>query len=135
MESITYIIPEEQKNDRIDKVIAAINAEWSRTQVQQWIKEGHVLVNGSAVKTNYKCHIGDELTVSIPEPENLDVEAEEMNLDIYYEDQDVLVVNKPRGMVVHPAPGHLSGTLVNGLMAHCKDLSGINGVLRPGYCA
>lgn len=132
MESITHIIPEEQKNDRIDKVIAALNEEWSRTQVQQWIKEGHVLVNGSAVKTNYKCHIGDELTVSIPEPENLDVEAEEMNLEIYYEDQDVLVVNKPRGMVVHPAPGHLSGTLVNGLMAHCKDLSGINGVLRPG---
>lgn len=132
MESLTYIVSEEQKNDRIDKVISGLNPEWSRTQVQQWIKEGHVLVNGAEVKTNYKCHIADELTINIPEPENLDVEAEEMNLDIYYEDSDVLVVNKPKGMVVHPAPGHLSGTLVNGLMAHCKDLSGINGVLRPG---
>lgn len=132
MDSITYTVPEEQKNDRIDKVISGLNNEWSRTQVQQWIKEGNVLVNGAGVKTNYKCHIGDELIVNIPEPENLDVEPEEMNLDIYYEDSDVLVVNKPKGMVVHPAPGHLSGTLVNGLMAHCKDLSGINGVLRPG---
>ncbi|WP_147531984.1 RluA family pseudouridine synthase [Bacillus marasmi] len=132
MESLAYTVPEEQKNDRIDKVISGLNNEWSRTQVQQWIKEGHILVNGTGVKTNYKCHIGDELVVNIPEPESLDVEAEEMDLDIYYEDSDVLVVNKPKGMVVHPAPGHLSGTLVNGLMAHCKDLSGINGVLRPG---
>ncbi|NMD69432.1 RluA family pseudouridine synthase [Bacillus sp. DNRA2] len=132
MDSLTYTVSEEQKNDRIDKVISGLNPEWSRTQVQQWIKDGHVLVNGAGVKTNYKCHIADELTINIPEPENLDVEAEEMDLDIYYEDSDVLVVNKPKGMVVHPAPGHLSGTLVNGLMAHCKDLSGINGVLRPG---
>lgn len=132
MDSLTYTVSEEQKNDRIDKVISGLNPEWSRTQVQQWIKEGHVLVNGAGVKTNYKCHIADELTINIPEPENLDVEAEEMDLDIYYEDSDVLVVNKPKGMVVHPAPGHLSGTLVNGLMAHCKDLSGITGVLRPG---
>ncbi|MGJ7922468.1 RluA family pseudouridine synthase [Neobacillus sp. LXY-4] len=132
MDTITYTVREEEKNARIDKVISGLNQEWSRTQVQQWIKDGHVLVNGAQVKTNYKCSLHDELTVDIPEPENLDVEPEEMNLDIYYEDQDVLVVNKPRGMVVHPAPGHLSGTLVNGLMAHCKDLSGINGVLRPG---
>ncbi|MBD5070870.1 RluA family pseudouridine synthase, partial [Xanthomonas citri pv. citri] len=75
---------------------------------------------------------GDQVTVTVPEPEALDVLAEPMDLDIYYEDQDVLVVNKPRGMVVHPAPGHLTGTLVNGLMAHCTDLSGINGVMRPG---
>jgi 23S rRNA pseudouridine1911/1915/1917 synthase len=132
MESVTYTVPEEQKNDRIDKVVSTLNPEWSRTQVQQWIKDGNVLVNGVGVKTNYKCHVNDKLVITIPEPENLDVEAEEMNLDIFYEDQDVLVVNKPKGMVVHPAPGHLSGTLVNGLMAHCKDLSGINGVLRPG---
>jgi 23S rRNA pseudouridine1911/1915/1917 synthase len=132
MERIIYTIPDGEKNERIDKVISTLNKEWSRTQVQQWIKDGNVLVNGSTVKTNYKCHVADELSIEIPEPENLDVEPEEMNLDIYYEDTDVLVVNKPRGMVVHPAPGHLSGTLVNGLMAHCKDLSGINGVLRPG---
>lgn len=132
MDRITHTIVEEEKGGRLDKVISTLNKEWSRTQVQLWIKDGNVLVNGENVKTNYKCHVGDELTVTIPEPENLDVEPEEMNLEIYYEDSDVLVVNKPRGMVVHPAPGHLSGTLVNGLMAHCTDLSGINGVLRPG---
>jgi 23S rRNA pseudouridine1911/1915/1917 synthase len=84
------------------------------------------------IKTNYKCSMNDEIEITIPDPELLDVIPEEMNLDIYFEDKDVLVVNKPSGMVVHPAPGHLTGTLVNGLMTHCKDLSGINGVLRPG---
>jgi 23S rRNA pseudouridine1911/1915/1917 synthase len=132
MEKMEHIIHEDQKNDRIDKAISSINEEWSRSQVQQWIKEGHVLVNGLKVKTNYKCSVNDQVEIIIPEPEELDVVAEEMNLDIYFEDSDVLVVNKPKGMVVHPAPGHSSGTLVNGLMAHCKDLSGINGVLRPG---
>jgi 23S rRNA pseudouridine1911/1915/1917 synthase len=132
MEKMEHIIREGQKNDRIDKAISSINEEWSRNQVQQWIKEGHVLVNGQKVKTNYKCSINDHVEVIIPEPEELDVISEEMDLDIYYEDSDVLVVNKPKGMVVHPAPGHTTGTLVNGLMAHCKDLSGINGVLRPG---
>jgi 23S rRNA pseudouridine1911/1915/1917 synthase len=132
MEKMEHIIHEDQKNDRIDKAISAINEEWSRSQVQQWIKDGHVLVNGLKVKTNYKCTINDRVEIIVPEPEELDVEAEEMDLDIYYEDLDVLVVNKPKGMVVHPAPGHATGTLVNGLMAHCKDLSGINGILRPG---
>jgi 23S rRNA pseudouridine1911/1915/1917 synthase len=132
MEKMEHIILEEQKGDRIDKAISTFNSEWSRTQVQQWIKDEHVLVNGKPVKTNYKCAINDKIEIVIPDPEVLDVLPEEMNLDIYYEDKDVLVVNKPRGMVVHPAPGHLTGTLVNGLMAHCKDLSGINGVLRPG---
>ncbi|MBU8915349.1 RluA family pseudouridine synthase [Neobacillus sp. 114] len=132
MEKMEHTILEEQKGDRIDKVISGLNEEWSRTQVQDWIKEGNVLVNGKNVKTNYKCSVSDFIVISIPEPEELDVVPEEMDLDIYYEDKDVLVVNKPKGMVVHPAPGHLTGTLVNGLMAHCKDLSGINGVLRPG---
>ena len=100
--------------------------------MQQWVKEGLVSVNGKSVKANYKMQPGDQVNVTIPEPEELDVLAEPMDLDIYYEDQDVLVVNKPRGMVVHPAPGHVTGTLVNGLMAHCNDLSGINGVMRPG---
>ena len=120
------------ENERIDKVLSAFNEEWSRNQVQQWIKDKLVTVNGKEVKGNYKCKLNDQIEVAIPEPELLDVIPEEMNLDIYYEDADVLVVNKPKGMVVHPAPGHMSGTLVNGLMAHCKDLSGINGVLRPG---
>lgn len=127
-----YHIVETEGNERIDKVITSLNNEWSRSQVQQWIREGHVTVNGEKVKANYKCNIHDEITVSIPTPEPLDVTPEDLDLDIYYEDEDVIVVNKPKGMVVHPAPGHLSGTLVNGLMAHCKDLSGINGVMRPG---
>lgn len=132
MEKMEHIISDTQAGDRIDKVVSTLDPEWSRSQVQQWIKDGNVLVNGASVKTNYKCSYEDRLIISIPEPEALDVVPEEMNLEIFYEDQDVLVVNKPKGMVVHPAPGHMTGTLVNGLMAHCKDLSGINGVLRPG---
>ncbi len=132
MNQFELTIEEQQKNDRIDKVVSAFNSDWSRTQVQSWIKDGNIKVNGNNVKTNYKVNIGDHIHIEIPEPQALDVVPEEMNLDIYYEDADVLVVNKPKGMVVHPAPGHVSGTLVNGLMAHCKDLSGINGVLRPG---
>ncbi|MED2973397.1 RluA family pseudouridine synthase [Fictibacillus sp. B-59209] len=132
MEHIEVKIEEEQQSERIDKVVTSIESDWSRSQVQNWVKEGMVTVNGKTVKTNYKCSAGDIISITIPEPTILDVEAEELNLDIVYEDSDVLVVNKPRGMVVHPAPGNYSGTLVNGLMAHCKDLSGINGVLRPG---
>jgi 23S rRNA pseudouridine1911/1915/1917 synthase len=132
MDIIELQVSEEQKNERIDKFLSTYNGEWSRSQVQIWIKEGSVKVNDNPVKTNYKCQPQDRIVVVIPDPEPLDVVAEQMNLDIYYEDQDVLVVNKPKGMVVHPAPGHMSGTLVNGLMAHCQDLSGINGILRPG---
>lgn len=132
MEKMEHTILEAQKGDRIDKVISSLDPEWSRTQVQQWIKEGHAIVNGQIVKTNHKCAINDIIEISVPEPEELDVIPEEMDLNIYFEDKDVLVVNKLSGMVVHPAPGHSSGTLVNGLMAHCRDLSGINGVLRPG---
>ncbi|GKU82401.1 RluA family pseudouridine synthase [Niallia sp. NCCP-28] len=132
MDKREHTITEEQVNERIDKIISTIDKDWSRTQVQQWIKEGHVTVNGNIVKTKYKGVLNDLVAIDIPDPTELDVVAEEMNLDIYYEDADVIVVNKPKGMVVHPAPGHVSGTLVNGLMAHCKDLSGINGVMRPG---
>ncbi|MFS0643559.1 RluA family pseudouridine synthase [Siminovitchia sp. 179-K 8D1 HS] len=132
MEKVEHLVSGEENGERIDKLIAALDEQWSRSQVQQWIKDGWVQVNGVQVKANYKCQTDDEISVSIPEPELLNVEPEEMDLEIYYEDSDVIVVNKPKGMVVHPAPGHPSGTLVNGLMAHCKDLSGINGVLRPG---
>jgi 23S rRNA pseudouridine1911/1915/1917 synthase len=125
-------INEEQKGHRLDKILSLINEEWSRSQVQQWIKSGNVLVNGTSSKANYKCQEGDVIEVTIEEPEELDVTPEDIPLDIYYEDADVIVVNKPKGMVVHPAPGHTSGTLVNALMHHCKDLSGINGVMRPG---
>lgn len=132
METIEFIIDESQAGERMDKLIAAAGKDWSRTQVQQWIKDGLILVNGDKKKANYKCDIDDKIEIHVPEPKLLDVLPEKMNLDILYEDRDVLVVNKPRGMVVHPAPGHTTGTLVNGLLAHCKDLSGINGVMRPG---
>ncbi len=132
MDKFEATITSANENERIDKVLSTFNEEWSRSQVQQWIKDGLVTVNGKVIKGNYKCKLDDQIELQIPDPEILDVLPEEMNLEIYYEDSDVLVVNKPKGMVVHPAPGHLSGTLVNGLMAHCKDLSGINGVLRPG---
>ncbi|UZW67652.1 RluA family pseudouridine synthase [Priestia flexa] len=132
MSVVEIVIEEGQKSERIDKVLATANTEWSRSQVQQWIKDEFAKVNGDTVKGNYKCKVGDVVTLEVPDLKEPDIVAEEMDLDIYYEDEDVLVVNKPRGMVVHPAPGHYTGTLVNGLMAHCKDLSGINGVMRPG---
>jgi 23S rRNA pseudouridine1911/1915/1917 synthase len=132
MNKFEYTVTAELEGTRIDKVLSDVQNEWSRSQIQTWIKGKLVLVNNNPIKSNYKCSNGDVVEIDIPEPEELDVTAEEMDLDIVFEDSDVLVVNKPRGMVVHPAPGHYSGTLVNGLMAHCKDLSGINGVLRPG---
>ncbi|MFD1928942.1 RluA family pseudouridine synthase [Sporosarcina siberiensis] len=132
MEKFVVEITEEFEGSRIDKALIDARPEWSRSQVQQWMKDGFVLVGGKPVKASYKMKSGDILTVQEPEPEVLDVIAEDLNLEIVYEDSDVLVVNKPRGMVVHPAPGHPSGTVVNGLMHHCNDLSGINGVLRPG---
>lgn len=132
MEPIEVVITEENGNGRIDKVLSTVNPEWSRTQIQQWVKDGAVLVNEHTVKQNYKVKIGDHIVIIEPEPEELDIVAEDLSLDIVYEDEDVLVVNKPRGMVVHPAPGHVTGTLVNGLMYQVKDLSGINGVMRPG---
>jgi 23S rRNA pseudouridine1911/1915/1917 synthase len=132
MQKVEHTVLDHESSERIDKVISNLNSEWSRTQAQQWIKAGHVLVNDQPIKTNFKCSLNDVIEITIPDPEVLDVLPEEMELDIYYEDSDVIVVNKPKGMVVHPAAGHVTGTLVNGLMAHCKDLSGINGVLRPG---
>ncbi|OCS91433.1 RluA family pseudouridine synthase [Caryophanon latum] len=128
----TLIITEEFAGERIDKALSSIQPEWSRTQIGNWATDGIVLVNGEQVKPKYKVKLNDEISVDVPDPEILDVVPQNMNLEIVYEDADVLVVNKPRGMVVHPAPGHLNDTLVNGLMHHCTDLSGINGVLRPG---
>ncbi|MFC7392484.1 RluA family pseudouridine synthase [Scopulibacillus cellulosilyticus] len=117
---------------RLDKWVHIQFPELSRTRIQEMIKDQFITVNNKAVKANYKTNSGDRIQVEISDPEPLNVEAENIPLDIIYEDQDVLVVNKPRGMVVHPAPGHYTGTLVNGLLYHCNDLSGINGVLRPG---
>lgn len=119
--------------ERIDKFLTLENEEeWTRSQIQHWIKEGHIQVNDQMIKPNYKLHLNDLIRLEIPSPKELNIQPEPMNLNVVYEDKDVIVINKPRGMVVHPAAGHYSGTLVNGLLAHCHDLSGINGILRPG---
>ena len=118
---------------RVDALIAAAMPEFSRAFVQKLLEEGHVTCRGRVVKKSARPAPGDQLTLDIPEPETPEIAAEDIPLDIVYEDADVIVVNKPKGMVVHPAPGHAGGTLVNALMAHCgEELSGINGVLRPG---
>ncbi|MEK5030775.1 RluA family pseudouridine synthase [Paenibacillus sp. FSL R7-0302] len=128
-----WIVAEGNARERIDKYVTeALEDEISRSQVQLWIGSGHVVVNGLPVKANYKLNEGDKVTVTVPEPEATDLIAQDIPLEVAYEDSDVIVVNKPRGMVVHPAVGHPSGTLVNALMYHCKDLSGINGEIRPG---
>ena len=132
MENYLFEIQEDQQM-RLDKYLAEQFPEQTRSYLQKLIKEGSVLVNGKAVKTGFQLSKGDEVSVCIPEPKELDVEPQQMDLDIVYEDEDVILVNKPKGMVVHPAPGHTTDTLVNGLLYHCKDnLSGINGVARPG---
>ena len=119
------------ENQRIDVFISEKLNE-SRNSVQKLISDGNITVNDKEVKANYKVKINDAIKIVIPPPELLDVEAENIPLDIIYEDKDLAVINKAQGMVVHPAPGHYSGTMVNGLMYHLKDLSTINGVLRPG---
>ncbi|MRG85471.1 RluA family pseudouridine synthase [Salinibacillus xinjiangensis] len=128
----THIVLPEEQTQRIDKVLAERNQDYSRSQIQSWIKDKLVKVNNQIVKSNYKCQAGDTIIWTIPEPEPLDVEPENIPIDIVYEDEHVLVVNKPKGMVVHPSAGHMGGTLVNAILYHCQDLSGINGVLRPG---
>lgn len=116
---------------RLDKALADLT-ELSRSQANEAIKNGNILVNGKAVKAKYSVKEGDLVTYDLPEPEVLEYEAEDIPLDIVYENDDVAVVNKPQGMVVHPSVGHTSGTLVNALMYHIHDLSSINGVVRPG---
>lgn len=120
-------------DERIDKYLGAVLAEQSRSYLQKLIKEGAVLVNGKPVKASYRLEEEDQIEIDLPEPEEPKIEEEEIPLDILYEDEDLLIVNKPKGMVVHPAAGHRTGTLVNAVLYHCKgQLSGINGVLRPG---
>ena len=132
MENYLFEIQENQQM-RLDKYLAEQFPEQTRSYLQKLIKEGQVLVNGKTVKSGYQLSKGDEVSVTIPEAKEPDVEPQKMDLDIVYEDEDVILINKPKGMVVHPAPGHTTDTLVNGLLYHCKDnLSGINGVARPG---
>lgn len=128
-----FEVKPEHQGLRLDVFLSQMNPELSRSSVQKSIKDGYVLVNGLSAKPNYRL-LGDEhISFEQPEPVEVQIEAEDIPLDILFEDDDLLIVNKPKGMVVHPAPGHANGTLVNAVMFHCKDsLSGINGELRPG---
>ncbi len=128
-----FVVSEEYSGDRIDKVVSVFCDGLSRSAAQKLIDEGNVTVNSLIITKNYKVRINDKIVVRTPKPKELEVIAENIPLDIRYEDDDLLVVNKVKGMVVHPAAGNYDGTLVNALMYHCKDsLSGINGVIRPG---
>lgn len=132
MEKNVFIVDEKDRGERIDKYLAEIFVDKSRSFIQGLIEKDGIKVNNKTPKSNYKLRALDEIEVTFSEPEVLKVEAEEILINILYEDKDVVVVNKPQGMVVHPAPGNYNGTLVNALLYHCKDLSSINGIIRPG---
>ncbi len=133
MNEMIFDIPDCDEGTRIDKWLTARDTGLTRSALQGLIESGNVTVSGKAIAKNYKCRKGDSVTLCIPDPVSLDAKPENIPLDIVYEDAHLLVVNKPKGMVVHPAPGNYEGTLVNALLYHCGDsLSGINGVIRPG---
>lgn len=133
MEKLYFQGNESDKNLRIDKFLSERIEEQSRSFIQKLIQEKQVVVNGKVVKSNYKVQPEDEITIEIPEVKEPDIVPENIPLDILYEDEDLLVINKPKAMVVHPSAGHYTHTVVNAVMFHCKDhLSGINGVMRPG---
>ncbi len=132
-ETLILNVDEAADGVRIDKFLSDTLTEYSRSFIQKIIKDELVLANDKHVKSNYKVAAGDVLNITVPECKTPEIDPENIPLDIIYEDDDIIVINKPKGMVVHPAAGHYSGTLVNALMYHCRDnLSGINGVLRPG---
>lgn len=133
MEMHSISVTEDYEDIRIDKFLAEFFPDYSRSYIQQLIKENLVKVNHNNIKSSYRLASDDILEISIPEPKMLEIKPQNLNLDILYEDEDVILINKPKGMVVHPSAGHFENTLVNGLLFHCKDsLSSINGVLRPG---
>ena len=133
MEEFCFEITEELEDERIDKCLTELMDSLSRSYIQRMVKEGQVTVNGESVKGSYRLKYGDRIAFFLPEAQEPDIQPENIPLDILYEDDDVIVVNKPKGMVVHPAAGHYRGTLVNALMYHCGNrLSGINGIMRPG---
>ena len=133
MNEVIFDIVPEMEDERIDKCICTYMDSLSRSYIQKIIKDGNVYVNDMPVKANYKVKVEDKVRFIIPDNVEPDIPAQDIPLDIIYEDADVLIVNKPKDMVVHPAPGHYEGTIVNAVMFHCKDaLSGINGVMRPG---
>ncbi len=127
-----YIVSEQFNSMRLDKVLVAFMNEKSRSFACKIIDDGKCFVNGKMAKPSLKVNAGDEILVDIPEDKVLDVKSEDIPLNIIYEDSDILIIDKPQGMVVHPSNGHWEHTLVNAIMHHCKDLSGINGVIRPG---
>ena len=128
-----FIVEDDCDEIRIDKYINDLLDDISRNYIQKLLKEQHILVNNNVCKANYKVKPGDVINIDIPEPIEANIQAEDIKIEVLYEDDDVLIINKPKDMVVHPAPGHYSGTLVNALMYHYRDtLSSINGVLRPG---
>ena len=122
----------DKAEERLDVFLTRMQPEFSRSHVQKLIASGNATVNQVVRKGNYKLKAGDVVELSVPEPENTEILPEDIPLDVLYEDKDIIVINKARGMVVHPAAGVFSGTLVNALMHHCEDLSGINGEIRPG---
>ena len=128
-----YHVTEQDQGMRIDQFLCKCQPDVSRSAIQKWIKDGNVLVQGKACKANYRINQGDTIALFVPEPVEVSIQPQDIPLDILDEDKDLLIVNKPKGMVVHPAPGHPDGTLVNAIMYHCKEsLSGINGEIRPG---
>lgn len=133
METIRKTVSEQSEALRVDKYLSEVFPDYTRSFLQKLIRDGNVRINGKPIKSSYKVRAGESLEIQIPDVSEPDILPENLPLDILYEDEDLLVINKPKGMVVHPSPGHYEGTLVNALMYHCKDqLSGINGVLRPG---
>ena len=132
-EHLEFIVDENHTGERIDKYLSAVMPGQSRSYIQKLIKDASVFADLKPVKSSYKVILGEHIQVAVPEPVSLDIRPENIPLDIIYEDQDVILINKPKDMVVHPAAGHYQHTLVNALMFHCKGrLSGINGMLRPG---
>jgi 23S rRNA pseudouridine1911/1915/1917 synthase len=132
MEKLVFTIEEQEIGKRLDAFLSENIEGQSRSYIQKLIEQEAVLVKGKPSKSNYKLRLGDNVEACIPDPIPLDVVAEDIQLDIVYEDEDVIVLNKPQGMVVHPAHGNYTGTIVNALLSHCDNLSGINGVMRPG---
>ena len=128
----SFTVPEELESIRLDRCLAELNPDWTRSRARKLIDEGHVLINDASGKASTAVHAGDTVVVDEPPPRPLEVEAEDIPLDVIHEDGDLLVINKPAGLVIHPAAGNPSGTLVNALLHHCQDLSGIGGVERPG---
>lgn len=132
-QKMEFLVEEEQSNNRIDKYLSLVLEDISRNYIQRLIEDGLVMLNGKAVKANSRLKAGSRVEIILPEPKEANIVPEDLPISILYEDQDIIVINKQKGLVVHPAAGHESGTLVNALLYHCKEqLSGINGIMRPG---